>query len=280
MWRMKASLCPWWPWCEGFHSHRGFYPSKCHGGALPKESRAVPMVGKGIICFSLFFFAIHGETAFAAIQQLLKDGFSFVPGSWAPWAGRCSEVLEFPLVPLLGVCPGSHKQTPGQWWRHWCCNGRRTLKGNLSSTFQLLPQSVIHLRSSHAQPALHQNGTENLLVRGPRTKGFIPRLSEVPVKCGLSWFDVNKDAGARAKIPTETLCLEMELSPPPQIAHPASAANHITPHICPATNLQFSFPREMQWAFRPPKLSYINLKQEDIKILESDNFLPEQPQAG
>lgn len=50
-------------------------------------------------------------------------------------------------------------------------------------------------------PALHQNGTENLLVRGPRTKRFVPRLSELPVKHGLSRLDANNDAGTRAKIP-------------------------------------------------------------------------------
>lgn len=139
----ESFIVPLMPWREGLHSHQGFYPSKCHGGALSKESPAVPTVGKGNF-FSLFFFAIHGETAFAAIQQLFKEGLSFLP---------------------VGL-PGQDAEVPFS-----STDKRQILHRNLSSKFQLVPQSIIYLWNTHVHLMEHQNGTENFYWSS-RTKGF------------------------------------------------------------------------------------------------------------
>lgn len=155
----------------------------------------------------------------------VRDGFKFLPGCWALWAERCSEVLEFPPAPLLGVCPGHHKQTPGQWWRHWCCNGRQILKGNLSWKFQLVPQSIIHLRSSHTHLLSIRMGQKTLLGAPEKRDLFqgCQNFQWNTAWIGLMWLKMQ----GKGKNP---LCLEMELSLPPQTAHPAPAAHH-TPHM-------------------------------------------------
>lgn len=64
---MKASLCPDGHGVKAFTATALFTPPNAMEELSPKKAYS-SYSGKGDFCFSLVFFAIHGETAFAAIR--------------------------------------------------------------------------------------------------------------------------------------------------------------------------------------------------------------------